>query len=72
MLEELDQELNRAGVSLAFAAMKDPVRSKIERYDLTRTINPEHSFPTIDAAVSAYRRETGANWSEAAEQDGPV
>jgi high affinity sulfate transporter 1 len=72
MLEDLDEELNRAGVSLAFAEMKDPVRSKIERYEVTHTINPKHFFPTIEAAVTAYRRETGANWSHAAEQHGPV
>ena len=62
MLEELDHELNAAGVSLVFAEMKDPVRDKIERYDLTRTINPEHFFPTIDAAVTAYREATNTSW----------
>jgi high affinity sulfate transporter 1 len=62
MLEELDHELNAVGVSLVFAEMKDPVRDKIERYDLTRTINPEHFFPTIDAAVTAYREATNASW----------
>jgi hypothetical protein len=25
-----------------------------ERYELTRTINPAHCFPTLDDAVSAY------------------
>jgi hypothetical protein len=35
--------------------MKDPVRDKIERYELTRTIDPSHFFPTIDAAVAAFR-----------------
>ena len=62
MLEELDHELNAVGVSLVFAEMKDPVRDKIERYDLTRTINPEHFFPTIDAAVTAYREATNTSW----------
>jgi MFS superfamily sulfate permease-like transporter len=60
MLEELDHELNASGVSLVFAELKDPVRAKIERYDLTRTIDPGHFFPTIDAAVSAFRRAAGA------------
>ena len=40
MLEDLDEELNAKGVSLVFAEMKDPVRDKIERYGLTRTIDP--------------------------------
>ena len=64
MLEELDALLNGRGVSLVFAEMKDPVRRKIERYDLTRTIDPSHFFPTVDTAVEAFRRETGATWSQ--------
>src|SRR5207248_6145854 len=43
MLEELDEALNGRGISLVFAELKDPVRRKIERYGLTRTINPGHS-----------------------------
>jgi len=46
-------------VSLVFAELKDPVRRKIERYGLTRTISPHHSYPTIESAVAACRRETG-------------
>jgi high affinity sulfate transporter 1 len=63
MLEDLDEALNAAGTSLVFAELKDPVRQKIERYGLDRTIDPAHFFPTIDDAVAAYRRETGAGWS---------
>jgi len=62
MLEDLDEELNRRGISLVFAEMKDPVRRKIERYELTRTINPAHFFPTLDDAVNAFREQTGAQW----------
>ena len=42
--------------------MKDPVRRKIDRYELTRTIDPNHFFATIGEAVEAFRRETGAAW----------
>jgi hypothetical protein len=65
VLEELDQALNDQGISLVFAELKDPVRRKIERYGLTRTINPQHFFPTIESAVAAFRRETGAEWADA-------
>ena len=64
MLEDLDEALNAQGVSLVFAELKDPVREKIERYGLTRTIDPRHFFPTIEAAVTAFREETGAQWAE--------
>jgi high affinity sulfate transporter 1 len=63
MLSELDEALNAQGISLVFAELKDPVRKKIERYGLTRTIDPGHFFPTIGAAVQAFRHETGADWA---------
>ncbi len=60
MLQSLDEAINAKGVSLVFAEMKDPVRRKIERYELTKTIDPGHFFPTLHAAVTAYCQETGA------------
>ncbi len=65
VLEDLDETLNAAGISLVFAELKDPVRRKIERYGLTRTIDPSHFFPTIEAAITAFRQETGAKWMSA-------
>jgi hypothetical protein len=46
-------------VSLVFAELKDPVREKIERYELTRTIDPDHFYPTLEAAVAAFLASTG-------------
>jgi MFS superfamily sulfate permease-like transporter len=63
VLEDLDEALNGEGISLVFAELKDPVRGKIERYGLTRTIDPRHFFPTLGAAVAAFRDETGATWT---------
>ena len=39
------------------------MRGKIERYGLTRTIDPHHFFPTIESALAAFRQETGAEWT---------
>ena len=69
VLEDLDEELNAQGISLVFAELKDPVRAKIERYGLTRTIDPRHFFPTIESAVAAFGEETGAAWPAAREPD---
>jgi MFS superfamily sulfate permease-like transporter len=66
MLEDLDEALNAKGISLVFADMKDPVREKIERYELTRTIDPAHFFPTVGAAVAAFQDQFGADWVSAA------
>ena len=65
VLTELDQELSAQGISLVFAELKDPVRRKIERYGLARTIEPRHFFPTIGAAIAAFRDQTGARWTAA-------
>ena len=68
VLEELDEMLNAQGISLVFAELKDPARDKIERYGLTRTIDPRHFYPTIESAVTAFRQETRAEWTAAADQ----
>ncbi len=73
VLADLDEALNAQGISLVFAELKDPVRRKIERYGLARTIEPRHFFPTIGAAVEAFRGETGAHWIATAPPDaGPA
>ena len=46
------------------------MRRKIERYGLTRTIDPRHFYPTIESAVAAFREETGADWIAASTADG--
>jgi high affinity sulfate transporter 1 len=63
MLADLDQELNASGTSLVFAELKDPVRAKLERYELIGPLDPDHFFSTLDVAVEAFRRRTGAEWT---------
>ena len=66
VLEELDSALDADGISLVFAEMKDPVRRKIERYGLAHQIEARHFFPTIGAAVAAFRQQSGSQWPPAA------
>jgi high affinity sulfate transporter 1 len=63
MLAELDEEVNAAGTSLVFAELKDPVRARLERYELIGPLDPDHFFPTVDAAVDRFRERTGAEWT---------
>jgi high affinity sulfate transporter 1 len=66
MLEDLDEALNRSGISLVFAELKDPVQAKIECYGLDRTIDPAHFYPTLEDAVAAFRSWSGADWPTSA------
>ena len=63
MLEDLDLALNAAGTSLVFAELKSTVQRKVERYELTNTINPAHFFNTVTEAVKAFKERTGADWT---------
>jgi high affinity sulfate transporter 1 len=69
MLEDLNEELNARDIILVFAELKDPVRKKLERYELIGPLNPDHFFPTINAAVDAFRQKTGAEWTPPKESD---
>ncbi|MGY1622968.1 SulP family inorganic anion transporter [Geodermatophilus sp. SYSU D00965] len=62
VLFDLDRMLDEHGQTLVFAELKDPVRRKVERYGLTREIEPHHFFPTVEAAVDAFQQQTGATW----------
>ena len=62
VLLDLDQLLDERGQTLVLAELKDPVRRKVERYGLAREIEPQHFFPTLEAAVDAFQRQSGAAW----------
>lgn len=75
ILESLIEELERAGVELAFAELKDPVRDRLRRYGVHDRLGDARFFPTIGVAVRAYIEATGTRWvdweeSEAAEERG--
>jgi hypothetical protein len=46
--------------------LTDPVRARIERYELTRTIDPVHFVPTIGDDVTAFRERFGVAWTRTA------
>ena len=45
------------------------MRRKIERYGLTEEIQPRQFFPTVEAAVDAWRAKTGATWADPPSDD---
>ncbi|WP_066739571.1 SulP family inorganic anion transporter [Cupriavidus sp. D384] len=60
MLRELSQNLAENGVALHFAEMKDPVRDKLRRFELTETFPNACFHPTVGSAVDDYMTSIGA------------
>jgi high affinity sulfate transporter 1 len=62
MLDELDDELYKAGIELVFAEMKDPVKDKLKRFGLFTRLGSDLFFPTLGQAVDAYLDMSGVEW----------
>jgi high affinity sulfate transporter 1 len=55
MLEQLDNELNAAGVHMAFAELRSRLQDLTLRYGLLETLDREHFYPTLEAALQEIR-----------------
>ena len=64
VLDELDKELQAAGIDLCFAEMKDPVKDKLKRFGLFSRLGEERFFATIGQAVSAYLKAHPVQWED--------
>jgi len=64
MLVELDDELQKAGIQLMFAEMKDPVKDKLDQFHLRTRFDDQHFFPTVGEAVDVYIETTGVQWDD--------
>ncbi len=53
MLEQLDRELNAAGIHMAFAEMRTRLQHLVRRYGLFETLDRDRFYPTLDAAIAA-------------------
>jgi len=53
MLEDLDKDLNANGIHMAFAGMRHRLQDLIVRYGLFETLDRDHFYPTLDAALDA-------------------
>ena len=59
MLAELIEALERDGISLRFAELKDPTKDRLKRYGLFESLGAHAFFPTVGSAVDGYLAETG-------------
>ncbi|HJW74501.1 MAG TPA: sulfate permease [Thermoleophilia bacterium] len=55
MLEQLDNELNAAGIHIAFAEMRHRLQARTWRYGLFETLDRDHFYPTLETALDAVR-----------------
>ena len=51
VLGQLDRELNASGIHLAFAELRGRLQDLILRYGLLETLDRDHFYPTLEAAV---------------------
>ncbi|HEY4754396.1 MAG TPA: SulP family inorganic anion transporter, partial [Candidatus Limnocylindrales bacterium] len=59
ILEELEDELEAAGIQLVFAELKDAVRQEIRSYGMHWLADRDAFYPTVNAGVRAYRAAFG-------------
>jgi high affinity sulfate transporter 1 len=64
MLVELHETLREAGIDLAFAEMKDPVKDKLRRFGIYDRFGDANFFPTIGSAVDAHCRRERIDWED--------
>jgi high affinity sulfate transporter 1 len=64
ILTELHEALQKAGVQLCFAELKDPVKDKLRRFGLFKDIGEEFFFPTIDTAADRYLETNTVDWTD--------
>ena len=57
VIEQLDAELNAAGIHFAFVEMRTRLRDLVGRHGLYDTLDRDHFYPTIDAALAAIAQE---------------
>jgi high affinity sulfate transporter 1 len=62
VVAELDHTLRKAGITLCFAELKDPVKDKLKRFGLLSQLGENAFFPTVGAAVDGYLKANPVDW----------
>src|SRR6478672_9756815 len=68
-LEQLDKQLNEQGVHLAFDELRDRLEVLLLRYGLFETLDRDHFYPSMDAALAAIAREDATPTEAATETE---
>ena len=65
MLEQLDLELNDAGVHMAFVEMRTRLQELVRGYGLLETLDRDRFYPTLDVALQDLQGDSGPGRSAA-------
>jgi high affinity sulfate transporter 1 len=57
MLRQLDEELNAAGIHMAFVELRSRLQSLVQRYGLFETLDRDHFYPSVESALVAIDQE---------------
>lgn len=57
MLRDLDEELNDAGIHMAFAELRTRLHALVLRYGLFETLDHEHFYTSLEEALAAVRSD---------------
>ncbi len=68
-LEQLDKQLNEQGVHLAFVELRDRLEVLLLRYGLFATLDRDHFYPSVDAALAAIAAEDATPPEDSADRD---
>jgi MFS superfamily sulfate permease-like transporter len=75
MLDQLDKQLNEGGVHLAFVELRTRLQDLILGYGLFETLDRDHFYPSIEAAIAAIAAsepaDDDAGPPRKGEQEGP-
>ena len=69
-LSDLHEDLEREGIALCFAEMKDPVKDRLKHYGLFKKLGPDRFFPTLGRAVDEYLDTHPVEWLDWEESTG--
>ena len=72
VLTELDDALQKGGIELRFAELKDPVKDKLKRFGLFARFGDGAFYPTLGAAVNGYLARYPVEWVDWEDRNAPA
>lgn len=64
VMSMLLDDLDRRGVTFAFAELKGPAKDRLRRYGLYDRIGSDHFYATVGSAVRHHVHQSGVRWQD--------